>query len=33
VNRTTARVMQDTMLPALLAATHEMSRLIQLQDG
>ena len=33
VNRTTPRVMQDTMLPPLLAATREMSRLLQLQKG
>ena len=31
VNRTTAKVMQETMLPALLAATREMSRLLQMQ--
>ncbi len=33
VNRTTAKVMQETMLPALLAATREMSRLLQMQKG
>ncbi|MDB5851494.1 MAG: IclR family transcriptional regulator [Rhodoferax sp.] len=33
VNRTTAKVMQETMLPALLAATREMSRLLEMQKG
>lgn len=33
VNRSTAKVMQETMLPALLAATKEMSRLLQMQKG
>ena len=33
VNRSTAKVMQDTMLPALLAATREMSRLLEMQKG
>jgi len=31
VNRTTAKVMQEAMLPALLAATREMSRLLEMQ--
>ena len=33
VNRSTAKVMQETMLPALLAATREMSRLLEMQKG